>query len=105
MKPPRFFALLLSVALCGATVSSTGCSRQSRGNSDAQPGGKASADGPGVSTQGSAGQAKDFGDTEAKKKFDEASPAGTSTIGTGSTNGPGAQQRKNVTIEEPAPKK
>jgi hypothetical protein len=103
MKSSRASLLPLAAALLLLGAFSSGCSRQSRGNADAQPGGKAAADGPGASTQGSAGQAKDFGDTDAKKKFDEASPEGRSTVGTGSTNGPGARERKDVTIERPAP--
>ncbi|HUR57778.1 MAG TPA: hypothetical protein VM029_08710 [Opitutaceae bacterium] len=92
------------VAAGALALAMTGCGRQTRGNADAEANrAKTPAEGGATSTKGDAGSAKNFGDLEAKKATDEASPSGQTTSTTGTTGGPGANQKKNVTIEQPAP--
>ncbi len=66
-----------------------GCNRQTRGNADAVQQNKAAspAEGGATSTAGSAGRPENFGDIEAKKRTDEASPSGRSITG-GASTGP-----------------
>lgn len=103
-------SLLAGVALAGCTLAFAGCDGQTRGTSDAprQSEAKSPSEGGATSTVGAAGDPKNFGDTDAKKAEDEQSPAGKSLIGSGSTGGPGARERQEVTIQpqatEPAAK-
>jgi hypothetical protein len=100
MKPIRFSSSVLFASTFAAALLFAGCGKnQTRGNADAQPGGSAYANGPGVSTKGDAGSAEKMGDTDAKKANDLNSPAHETTVGQGSTNGPGANERTDVTIE------
>lgn len=63
-----------------ATLAATGCSRQSRGNSDAQENRAATpAEGGATSMAGSAGEAKNFGDTQKKTEVDGRSPSASAT--------------------------
>jgi hypothetical protein len=71
-----------AIAVVAALVL-TGCGRQSRGNADAEQHRAATpAEGGATSTKGSAGEAKNFGDTRKKKAVDgttqSASPSGLS---------------------------
>jgi hypothetical protein len=93
------------VLLAGGALGVGGCDGQTRGSSDAprQSEAKSPAQGGATSTAGAAGDPKNFGDTEAKKASDEQSPAGKSLLGTGSTGGPGARERQEVTIQPAAP--
>jgi hypothetical protein len=70
--------LIAACALAASTFA--GCNRQTRGNADADNQSRASAppDG-GSSTAGSAGQAKNFGDTRAKTQQDGTSPSASPT--------------------------
>ena len=90
-----------AVAVGGFLLVFAGCGK--RGNADAEANRAATpAEGGATSTTGDAGSAKNFGDTKARKSADEASPSGQTTSG-GSTNGPGANEKKDVTIERPVP--
>lgn len=82
-------------------LGTVGCGRQTRGNADAENRNRAAtpAEGGATSTAGAAGSSANFGDTRTKKAVDESAPAGKSTIGTGSTGGPGAREKKEVTIQ------
>jgi hypothetical protein len=58
-----------------------GCNRQTRGNADARAESRAAtpAEGGATSTQGSAGDAKNFGDTRTKQKQDATTPSASPT--------------------------
>lgn len=73
--------LLVSALVVSALLSvAPGCNRQSRGNSDAQANRAASpAEGGATSTQASAGEAKNFGDTQTKAQVDGRSPSASPT--------------------------
>ena len=60
-----------------AILGFSGCGRQSRGNADAA--GAAAADPAKVNTSGSAGQSKNFGDTQTKATQDGRSPSASPT--------------------------
>lgn len=63
-----------------ATLATTGCGGQSRGNADAYENRAATpAEGGATSTAGSAGQAKNYGDTHQKKQVDGQSPSASPT--------------------------
>lgn len=80
--------LLVGTGVLGLVLG-TGCNRQTRGNADATQQSKAAspAEGGPSSTAGSAGRPENFGDVEAKKRADEASPSGRSITG-GASTGP-----------------
>jgi hypothetical protein len=94
---PLAASLLAAILSLGA-----GCGKQTRGNADAEANrAKTPAEGGATSTAGDAGSAKNFGDTQQKKSFDEASPSGKTITGGGSTGGPGARDKKEVTTQPP----
>jgi hypothetical protein len=71
---------LVSACAFGFVVAS-GCNRQTRGNADRNPQNRAAtpAEGGATSTAGSAGEAKNFGDTHAKTVEDGQSPSASPT--------------------------
>ena len=71
---------MVSLVVLGALVTA-GCGRQSRGNADADDKSRAAtpAEGGGTSTAGSAGEAKNFGDTRKKTEVDGKSPSASPT--------------------------
>lgn len=83
----RKFSLLLMCASALTIV--TGCNRQTRGSADAAEQSKAAspAEGGATTTAGSAGRPENFGDVDAKRRVDEASPSGRSSTG-GASTGP-----------------
>lgn len=62
---PNHLSILLAATLGVVAFNSAGCNRQSRGNADAGAESRAASptEGGATSTAGSAGQAKNFGDT------------------------------------------
>jgi hypothetical protein len=80
MNTRLFKSGLIGACACAA-ITFAGCNRQTRGNADAENRSRAStpAEGGASSTAGSAGQAKNFGDTRAKTQEDGTSPSASPT--------------------------
>jgi hypothetical protein len=98
-------ALLVSTLVCSAVLATApGCNRQSRGNADANANRAASpAEGGGTSTQASAGDPKNFGDTQAKAQTDGRSPSASPTGRSQDTNAAHNVQTTGAGASTPAP--
>ena len=76
----RYARILPGLPLAAVAFALAGCGGQSRGNADAQENRAATpAEGGATSTAGSAAEAKNYGDTQAKTEVDGRSPSASPT--------------------------
>ena len=75
------FKLSLAAGLAALLLAGSGCNRQTRGNADAENRSRAASpqEGGATSTAGSAGESKNFGDTQAKQQQEGHSPSASPT--------------------------
>lgn len=100
----RFFAVSVSAVLGAAVLG--GCSKQSRGNADAEGESRARSpqEGANSSTAGSAGEAKNFGDTARSGASDTVTPPEAPKANSGTqANQPARQPQKSTEAQVETP--